>query len=608
MSTYLTAQSLTLNYTSTPLFNDLSFTLNRGDKVGLVGHNGCGKSSLIKLLAAQNEPSSGHIAKAKHCLMSYVEQYIPESLRIKSVLDALASCYSTSSNSETERWRAELLLAELGFTEADFQMPVANCSGGQQMRLLLARAIINEPDLLLLDEPSNHLDLSSLLWLEDFLNNWKGSFILVSHDQTLLDNVTNTTWIMRDQSLYHYQLPCTQAREALLQKDEQDRHRYAHEQKEINRIDKSAKRLAMWGQTYDNEDFARKAKSMQNRIERLEQSQTQLSEGTPWRLQLQGEPLQANRLLGVLPFTVQPPQSHLALFEMPEMRIKSGDIIAVLGSNGCGKSTLLNLLHQVYLHQHSIKNSSTHYTKTQDLDITSDQDSKVTFHERCRLGYYDQSQNQLDNTKSLIETLIDFSQVSHEYSKMALISAGFEYARHGQTVASLSGGERARLLFVGLTLAKYHLLFLDEPTNHLDMEGKAALIETLNEFEGAILLVSHDRRLIEQTCNRFWFIESGKLVEYLAVDAVYQRINNSSRLDIHPTKYANEANGVDCGHANPSDDISSDVLSDEDKLLARLIELETLLNADLQRTLKKQKPKLQEQWRLEIANIEVEIL
>lgn len=207
--------------------------------------------------------------------------------------------------------------------------------------------------------------------------------------------------------------------------------------------------------------------------------------------------------------------------------------------------------------------------------------------------------------------MIDFSQITHEHSKIALISAGFEYARHEQTVASLSGGERARLLFVGLTLAKHHLLFLDEPTNHLDMEGKEELIGTLNEFEGATLIVSHDRFLIEQACNRFWFIESGQLTEYLSADDVYQRISNMNdgTLDTDSTEYSYDLHSIDCRNANQPDDISNDTLaSDEDKLLARLVELETLLEADLQQKFKKQKPKLQEQWRLEISNIEAQIL
>src|SRR5690606_23638727 len=135
-------------------------------------------------------------------------------------------------------------------------------SGGQQMRLLLARAIIHQPDLLLLDEPSNHLDLPSLIWLEGFLSRWKGAFVLVSHDQMLLDRVTNTTWIMRDRTLHHFALPCSLARAALDEKDQADRLRHQSEQKEIDRIERSAKRLAQWGKVYDNEDLARKAKTM----------------------------------------------------------------------------------------------------------------------------------------------------------------------------------------------------------------------------------------------------------------------------------------------------------------------------------------------------------
>lgn len=588
MSTFLTAQSLTLSYTSSALFKELTLTINRGDKIGLIGHNGCGKSSLMKLLNGQIEPSEGHVAQANHCLMSYVEQHIPSALQNQSVLEVLAETLTAD-----EHWRAELLLSELGFAESEWQMPVVNCSGGQQMRLLLARAIIDEPDLLLLDEPSNHLDLPSLLWLEQFLSRWKGSFVLVSHDQTLLDAVTNTTWIMRDQTLYHFAQPCSEARQALQDKDQQDRLRHSSEQKEIDRIEKSAKRLAVWGKVYDNEDLARKAKTMMARKERLEEEQTELTEGTPWRLQLHGEHLPANRLVEVTQLTVCPPDSQRSLFVMPKMRVKSGDRIAVLGSNGCGKSTLLNLLY--------------HLSQT-DERVATDLSSSVTLHDRCRLGYYDQSLAQLDAQQSLSEALCTFASINHEQSKRALISAGFGFARHGQQVASLSGGERARLLFVGLTLARYHLLFLDEPTNHLDMEGKEELIETLNQFEGATLLVSHDRSLIEQSCNRFWLINDGVLSEYLTVEEVYQQLTKASVLSTDATNAPVLTTGeqlteqtvpLTAGHsANPLG---------EEQLLERLIELETLLADDQQRKPKHQKPNLQLQWQEEIEQINLQL-
>ena len=615
MSTFLTAQSLTLSHTSTPLFKELTFTVNRGDKIGLIGHNGCGKSSLLKLLDKQNEPSDGYISTAKHCLLSYVEQHIPNEIQSKTVLDALAETLT-----EDEYWRAELLLTELGFAVSDWQMPVSNCSGGQQVRLLLARAIINEPDLLLLDEPSNHLDLPSLMWLEQFLSQWKGSFVLVSHDQTLLDSVTNTTWIMRDQSLHHFALPCSQAREKLRQKDEQDKARRSNEQKEIDRIEKSAKRLANWGHVYDNEDLARKAKTMFARKERLEEEQTELTEGVPWRLSLQGDALPANRLVEIAPFSVKPPQSQSVLFDMAEMRIKSGDRIAVLGSNGCGKSTLLNLLYRLYL------------LKEDDEANLESHESSVTFHDRCHLGYYDQSLKQLDDQDTLTDALGKFASISNEQTKRALISAGFKFSRHEQKVESLSGGERARLLFVGLTLARYHLVFLDEPTNHLDMEGKEELIETLNEFKGATVLVSHDRSLIEQSCNRFWFIQSGSLTEFSTAEEIYLKIAESSEssqssdtfeLEGSSGKQPSGSNAegalISKGqslHSNKGlsndalsveelsrDELIREELSKEEQLLERLIVLESLLADDLERKPKHQKPSLQNQWSDEIADI-----
>lgn len=571
MSTFLTTQSLTLSYTSAALFKQLNITINRGDKIGLIGHNGCGKSSLLKILNGRYEPSEGQIAIAKQCLISYVEQHIPNQLQSKTVIEALAETLQREEN-----WRAELLLSELGFSESDWQMPVINCSGGQQMRLLLARAIIHEPDLLLLDEPSNHLDLPSLMWLEQFLLRWKGSFVLVSHDQTLLDSVTNTTWIMRDQSLYHFALPCTQARLALKEKNEQDKARHLSEQKEIDRIEKSAKRLAVWGKVYDNEDLARKAKTMMARKERLEDEQTEVSKGAPWSLKIQGEALAANRLMETGSFKVKPAQSKLALFTMPEMRIKSGDRVAVLGSNGCGKSTLLNQLHRSYTTS-EVRNSNLF----------------ITFHDRCRLGYYDQSLEQLRDTDTLCESLSRFAAISSDQSKRALISAGFDYTRHCQKVSSLSGGERARLLFVALTLARYHLLFLDEPTNHLDLEGKEELIETLNEFDGATLIVSHDRSLIEQSCNRFWLIQNGKLTEYLTAEEVYLQLAEQSEhsVPLRKTVIKEQATLID---------VES---TEEEQLLERLITLEFLLENDLQRKPRHQKPALQKQWQEEIASI-----
>ncbi|MCO7262577.1 ABC-F family ATP-binding cassette domain-containing protein [Dickeya zeae] len=571
MSTLLTVHALSVDTPFGPLLNDISFTLNQGDRLGLIGHNGCGKSTLLKLLDGTLSPGRGSVTRANHCLLARVEQHLPMDLHPLTMLDAvLARLPETERLSE--RWRAETLLAEMGFGEHDWRLCAGTLSGGQHTRLLLARALITSPDLLLLDEPSNHLDLPTLLWLEQFLQHWSGSFVLVSHDSQLLDNVTNGSYILRDRQLHYFALPCSAARAALVERDRSDALRHKAEQKEIDRVTASAKRLAIWGKVYDNEDLARKAKQMEKRIERLKEDQTELSAGSQWRLSLKGEALSADRLLEMTTLDVSPAPQHPPLFTLALQRVKSGDRVAIIGRNGCGKSSLLRLLWQQY--------------------SSAMPDGAIRLHPRVRLGYYDQTLHQLRDDDTLFDALAPFAPVVQD-RKMALISAGFPWSRHQQTVATLSGGERARLLFVGLSLARYGLLMLDEPTNHLDMEGKEALADTLQDFDGGVLLVTHDRALISRSCNRFWLIEHGVLSEWHDLDLIYQRLGAASA-DIAPSLAPPPA---------LVSQVTSESIDEADRLLAQLVELENRLAEDLARKAKHQKPALQTQWRQEIARL-----
>lgn len=565
MSTLLTAQSLHVETAFGPLFTDLSFTLKKGDRIGLIGYNGCGKSTLLQVLDGTLIPSSGRVALANHCLMARVEQHLPAELLDRTLIQAVLAQLPESAR-ESQRWQAERLLTETGFSPAEIDNPAATLSGGQHTRLLLARALILQPDLLLLDEPGNHLDLPTLLWLENFLNSWSGSFVLVSHDNPLLDAVTNTSWILRDKTLHAFSLPCTKARQALEEQDESDALRHKAEQKEIDRVTASAKRLATWGRVYDNEDLSRKAKQMEKQVTRLKESQTELTAGTPWTLALHGDALRADRLLEMDNLSVPPAPDLPALFTTDVARLQSGDRVAIMGRNGGGKSSLLRLLWR------QMQQSSA--------------DAGLKLHPRLKAGYYDQTLHQLADEDSLLDALEAFEPYA-ETRKRALISAGFGWARHGQKVSTLSGGERSRLLFVGLSLARYSLLLLDEPTNHLDIDGKAALAQTLCEYPGGVLLVSHDRQLISNSCNRFWLIDENGLSEWPDADAVYEQLRHRA-----------------CPDAPRSVTVTEEKATTEaDDLLERLIELEWRLAEDLARKPKHQKPQLQQRWREEIATI-----
>lgn len=569
MSTLLTAQSLRVDTAFGTLFDSLSFTLKKGDRIGLLGDNGCGKSTLLKVLDGTDSPAAGSVALAGHCLMARVEQHLPEAIYPLTMLDAVLAQLPTTEL-ESLRWKAETLLAGMGFTPQDMALTSATLSGGQHTRLLLARALIGEPDLLLLDEPSNHLDLPTMLWLEQFLQNWSGSFVLVSHDRQLLDAVTNGSWILRDKMLHYFALPCTAARQALVAKDESDALRHKAEQKEIDRVTASARRLATWGKVYDNEDLARKAKQMEKQVERLKESQTELTAGSPWTLTLRGDALRADRLLEMENLGVPPAPGLPDLFHVDIARLKSGDRVAIVGRNGCGKSSLMKLIWRHFSGEPS--------------------EAGLKLHPRVSPGYYDQTLNQLPDEATIFDALEPFAPAPQD-RKMALISAGFPWARHGQKVSTLSGGERSRLLFVGLTLARYSLLMLDEPTNHLDMEGKEALATTLQQFDGGVLLVSHDRQLIAQSCNRFWLIEDGLLSEWHDAEAVFERLR--------------ERTSLMASSASPA--VADVKAQASDDLLERLIALETLLAEDLARKPKHQKPHLQAQWRKEIEVIEAKL-
>ncbi|TKB53358.1 ABC-F family ATP-binding cassette domain-containing protein [Ferrimonas aestuarii] len=572
MSTLLSTHSLSIRPDKQTLLDSVEITLQRGNRIGLIGFNGCGKSTLLSVLAKTNQPSAGSVTHANRCVIAYVEQRLPKALNSYSLTEVLLSLLPSNQHLDN-LWLAEIHLAQVGFTPEQFTQRLDSLSGGEHTRLLLARALMQQPDLLLLDEPSNHLDLPTLLWLEQFLQRWAGSFVLVSHDRRLLDSVTNCSWIMRDQTLHQFQLPCTRALEAFLHQDAALEKTRLSQKKEVDRIEASAKQKAQWGKVYDNEDFARKAKHMFKRAERIKAEMNDAPQRSPWSIGLQTQALAADRLLEFSNFKVRVKPHAATLYEVDNLRVKSGDRIAIIGANGCGKSTLLKQVWQQY------------------CDVQ--QGAALTIHPNCKLGFYDQEQQQLKDNDALTDAIAHRLKLPQETLKMALIKAGFEFSSHHKAVANLSGGERARLMLANLNLGHYPLLLLDEPTNHLDLDGKAQLATALSETQGAVLMVSHDRDFIESSCNRFWLVQGGQLSEVYEANQAYLELGAGTI-----GEKANENRPITSSLPHPSS-----AVTDEEAQLKQLLQLEQQLAEDLTRKPKHQKPQKQQRWRQQIEQL-----
>ncbi|MCH2098223.1 MAG: ATP-binding cassette domain-containing protein [Pseudomonadales bacterium] len=566
MSTLVQVRNLRFSRGDRQLFDGLEFSVSAGDHVGLVGHNGSGKSSLLSLLARREEADAGRVEHAHRLSLAVVEQFLPGAVAELTACEAVLS--ALPERERDERYRAEVLLAELGLGLEHLETRARALSGGQQNRLMLARAMIGDPDLLLLDEPTNHLDLATLHVFERFLlARPRLAWVLVSHDRRFLDRATARTLFLRDGRIASFDLPFSDAREALAERDAVDAHHAANEEKEIRRLKASAKRLAIWGRQHDNDKFSRRAKAMEKQITRLEADRTEVSRGNPLDLELALGDSRSKRLLTVEHLTVHA-GGHAdapALLEIERLVVKPGERIALLGRNGAGKSSLIRTL----------------------LAAPAD-DPNIRFSPQVRTGYYDQELEGVSAVTGMSRWLAQTADVSTERARNALIHAGFPFARHDTPVSALSGGERARLLFLVQTLTRPNFLVLDEPTNHIDIEGREQLEASLLDTGAAVIVTSHDRDFIETVAERFLLIDNGTLTE-LTHPAQYHADPEAMR--------APEASASETAHAPRLDDVASE------DALARIVELETLLEADRGRKPKFQKSERQAAWAAEIAEL-----
>ena len=575
MSAILQVRNLRFTQQSKPLFSNLNLAVSSGDKVGIVGHNGSGKSTLLSLLTGQLAPDEGEIVHPKGLQIGLVEQFVPEHLLNQSLEQAVLEVLPRETQ-DTNLYQVQALLDTLGFSTRQFQSMLSKLSGGQRNLGLLARAMIVEPELLLMDEPGNHMDVLALNHLKHYLLRQRNlSFLLISHDRDLLDRCCNRTCFLRDQAIMNFALPYAKAKIALQEHDEQAGQRRRQEEKELNRVKDSAKRLAQWGKTFDNAKLSRKAKSMEKRVEKLEQNVTAVTQGSGLDLSLETNKLNSKTVLTLENLQVNTPDQKTRLLDCDYLVARPGDRIALLGENGAGKSSTLNKVMAEYA--------------TQEL-------GSIRFNPNVTAIYYDQELQQFDETIGRFDWLRSRVENSDDAIKRALIQSGVGYRDIDQPVNRLSGGEKARLMFLLIRLTRPNLMILDEPTNHIDLEGREQLETQLIESGTTLIVTSHDRRFLELVANRFWVIRDHKLVEDLSLNDFYQNMEKRTQEDSSSTSSEGSI-------ATNKDETDFDKNAWEEASLLRIDQLERLLNADKARKPKFQKPEKQQQWQQELDDL-----
>lgn len=465
-----------------PLFSNLSFAIEAGERTALVGMNGAGKSTLLRLIAGELDQDSGVIARRTGALIERVPQTLPSDLRNVTLFDSLAHKLPDTYRFSGFEYLIEQRLSAAGFGRDRHQQRLGTLSGGEVNRALLARALVNDPDVVLLDEPTNHMDIEQITSFETFIQEEQAvAMVIVSHDRTLLDSTTSRTLFLRDQRIYPFELPFSEARHALAEADAAARSRRKSEEREVQRLRESAHRLAEWGRMYSNEKFSYRAKSMEKRISKLEARQTVLPQTRRAEVCIETSEATSTTLLDINGLKLSTPEGrHLGTVE--KLSLRRGERLAVVGRNGCGKSTLMREIVAQW--------------------AQGSRSRTFSFNPAMRLGYYDQELSHFSSTERVAESVLARCLLSQQRVVSELIAAGFPFERQQQLVETLSGGERARLTFLILKLLQPHILLLDEPTNHLDVEGIEQLEDTLIHGASTVVLVSHDRRFLERVATR----------------------------------------------------------------------------------------------------------
>ena len=521
----LAVQNLRVQYGARVLFNDLSFTVEDGERIALAGHNGAGKSTLMKCIAGLNEPDSGSIIKSRHSQVGYLPQegihirgrrLIDEAMsafadlmdlqeRIDALtremagLDPRSAAYSEvlneigelelvlhAHNSARLRPRTESILRGLGFKDRDFDRDCGEFSGGWQMRIALAKLLLREPEVLLLDEPTNHLDLLSLLWLQRYLKNYPGAILMISHDRDFMDELVESVYDIDNEELVEYRGNYS---DFLQQKDvrfEQLQAAYRNQQKEIAHIQEFIDRFR---------SINSKAGQVQSRIKQLEKMkiiQKPVARRKVFKFNFPQPPRSTQKVIELE--KVCQSYGDRRVYENLDLLVERGERTVLVGPNGAGKSTLLKILAGI-------------------IPIDSGQRTPGT---TTRIGYFSQARTEnLNPENTVLEEIMKCSaEIREEEARSILGSFLFRRLDVEKRVSVLSGGEKSRLSLVKFLVDPPNLLLMDEPTTHLDLLSVEALVQALKHYEGTLVFISHDVHFIRSLAQKTLHVNRGTITAY----------------------------------------------------------------------------------------------
>ncbi|WP_421879837.1 ABC-F family ATP-binding cassette domain-containing protein [Marinoscillum sp.] len=521
----ISVDSVGVEFSGHTLFSNVQFNINPDDKIALMGKNGAGKSTLLKIIAGKDKPTYGKISAPKDAVIAYLPQHLlledtcnvfeeaskafEEILSMKTQLDDLNKQLETRTDYESDEYAkiieqvseisekyysiedsnfdqaVEQTLLGLGFVRTDFTKPAKDFSGGWRMRIELAKILLKKPDLILLDEPTNHLDIESVQWLEDFLKNSAKAVMVISHDKTFVDNLTNRTIELTNGKIYDYKTNYSHYLELRKERREQQQKQFDDQQKEIADIKEFIERFKG---TYS------KTLQVQSRVKMLDKMKiVEVDEVDTSALNLKFPPAPRS---GNYPVTIEDLSKSYGdhvVFQNASMTINRGEKVAFVGKNGEGKSTMVKAIMGEIEHE-----------------------GKMQLGHNCMIGYFAQNQAALlDESLTIFQTIDEIAQGDIR-TKIKDILGAFMFS--GDTIDKkvkvLSGGERTRLAMIKLLLQPVNLLILDEPTNHLDIKTKDILKDALKAFDGTLILVSHDRDFLDGLANKVFEFGNKRVKEH----------------------------------------------------------------------------------------------